>query len=862
MAKLKNIVRSNPLSTFQNTAPETGTGFRLMAAGLQELYDRVEPAATEIMKDRGLQYGREQARAQFGNPSGTTPPADTLSLIREFEGFRESPYWDVNAHRVGYGSDTITAADGSVRRVQKGDRVTRDDAERDLQRRVSTEFAPIARKAIGAERFDAMTEQQKAAVTSIAYNYGEIPNRIVGALRSGDTSAAAAAIRNLGGDNDGINRGRRNREADLFASSGAVISTRNGPDEPPEMVRTSSGKLEARRYSPYSGSILAAHDAASKIGYQAEVLERGTADLLDMSNQYLLDPEGFAAAAEGYIETIVNAAPETMRGEINGLLGKEAHRRRLGIMEDRQRDIRARADNSSKALMDRWSTSYAEAIASGDPYGSAEALGQLDSILQAREALPGVAWTEEQSANVLLDAQRAADRMKASRAKEQSDGYKETFRLITEAAKDGRRAADEGLLNDPTAVAMHPELAREAAAFASLRDNLPEFLTMTPADQVAAVQRLRATEVSEGWQLDVVESAATTAKANAKAWADDPVKRAGEVLAQTETGAPPQLPELTPQEPQKFVDALKGRHEYMNGLFDAGYTDTRAYLSEDEAKSIALLMGKDTPAAVRAAMSAAIVSGFGADAVTVFGEIDADPVTMFAGKMQAVGGRADVAADILEGQAILDEELVQTPPKADRIDSFNAQLGQAFQGIPGATQIQGEIMPAAVAYYATMARGVDPSSDTAAELLSQSVQTVLGQATNKRGEVTGGIQTVGGHSTLLPVGVSGKRADAAIRSSLGGLPHGGGFAGGMANLGALWAGERPELNAEAWTAAAGSVPMINGQPIPRDFIDSGSLRIVPLYGDTYWMEVGGVQVQDGDNNLFYFDLKKLIEATE
>ena len=29
-------------------------------------------------------------------------------IIAQFEGFRETPYWDVNAYRTGYGSDTIT----------------------------------------------------------------------------------------------------------------------------------------------------------------------------------------------------------------------------------------------------------------------------------------------------------------------------------------------------------------------------------------------------------------------------------------------------------------------------------------------------------------------------------------------------------------------------------------------------------------------------------------------------------------------------------------------------------------------------------------------------------------------------------
>ena len=86
-----------------------------------------------------------------------------IGLIQEFEGFRETPYWDVNAHRVGFGSDTITMPDGSVQKVAPGAQVSRADAERDLQRRVSTEFVPIVRGAIGDQAFTQLNPNQRAA---------------------------------------------------------------------------------------------------------------------------------------------------------------------------------------------------------------------------------------------------------------------------------------------------------------------------------------------------------------------------------------------------------------------------------------------------------------------------------------------------------------------------------------------------------------------------------------------------------------------------------------------------------------------------------------------------------------------------
>ena len=144
---------------------------------------------------------------------------DALALIRSFEGFRDTPYWDVNALRTGYGSDTVTLPDGTVKRVTKDTRVSREDADRDLARRVQTEFIPRAATAIGQEAFDRLSPAQQAALASITYNYGSLPDRVVSAARSGDPAATASAIRDLGADNGGVNKDRRNKEADIFAGS-------------------------------------------------------------------------------------------------------------------------------------------------------------------------------------------------------------------------------------------------------------------------------------------------------------------------------------------------------------------------------------------------------------------------------------------------------------------------------------------------------------------------------------------------------------------------------------------------------------------------------------------------------------------
>jgi len=142
----------------------------------------------------------------------------TIALIKQREGFIASAKYDVNAYRVGYGSDTTTDVSGRVSRVTASTTTTEEDALRDLTRRIG-EFQAAIKETIGSDRFSAFNAQQQAALTSVAYNYGSLPDRIINAVKTGTASEIGDAIRGLGNDNNGVNRGRRNAEADLFVSA-------------------------------------------------------------------------------------------------------------------------------------------------------------------------------------------------------------------------------------------------------------------------------------------------------------------------------------------------------------------------------------------------------------------------------------------------------------------------------------------------------------------------------------------------------------------------------------------------------------------------------------------------------------------
>lgn len=159
----------------------------------------------ESLAHSGLEAGRHLV-------DGAEKAATTM--ISKFEGFIDHGKWDRNAYRAGFGSDTVTdPRTGKVSRVTQDSRVSRDAAKVDLDRRIKSEFMPKVAASVGAE-WGAFDDETKAALTSVAYNYGHLPRNVLAAARSGDTNAIAAAIRAHESDNGGINARRRDAEAD------------------------------------------------------------------------------------------------------------------------------------------------------------------------------------------------------------------------------------------------------------------------------------------------------------------------------------------------------------------------------------------------------------------------------------------------------------------------------------------------------------------------------------------------------------------------------------------------------------------------------------------------------------------------
>jgi GH24 family phage-related lysozyme (muramidase) len=191
----------------------------------QEGYDPAETMAGEVT------YRPFEPARLTGSGSNDTLRGDpgtdlTLQTIMDAEGFRSNAYWDRNAYRVGYGSDTYVDANGKVQKVTKNTSgITRDQALADLQRRVPEFQQNGIIKYVGQQAWTQLSPETKAAVTSLAYNYGsisELPS-LKRAIQSGNVTDIAAAIKARGSDNGGINKSRRIREAAMVAPLQPVV---------------------------------------------------------------------------------------------------------------------------------------------------------------------------------------------------------------------------------------------------------------------------------------------------------------------------------------------------------------------------------------------------------------------------------------------------------------------------------------------------------------------------------------------------------------------------------------------------------------------------------------------------------------
>ena len=155
-------------------------------------------------------------------------------LLKKYEGFNKTAVWDVAAWRIGYGSGTITFDNGTFRTTKKGDVTTKENATKDLTRRVK-EFEKKLIKKIGAEFWEPLNYKVKAALISYAYNYGNIiHSKLIEAIKTGKNQIIAdTLIKETYNDNKKLSssvrqalRNRRAKEAQIIKDAPQTTTTK------------------------------------------------------------------------------------------------------------------------------------------------------------------------------------------------------------------------------------------------------------------------------------------------------------------------------------------------------------------------------------------------------------------------------------------------------------------------------------------------------------------------------------------------------------------------------------------------------------------------------------------------------------
>ena len=191
-----------PLSAYRKTEAMLDDGEPTVASVIGSYTDKIISNLKKTINkvSEGINTLKTKSPTNISTSSDWKETAYNL-LIKK-EGFRENAYFDRSlsgnrdGYRVGFGSGTITRGDEIIN-VTENSVVTRAEAEADLKRRLNTEFGPRTEKASG-DTWETLSNNSKAALTSIVYNAGNLPKVIKDALKTGDQSAIAEAIKKSG----------------------------------------------------------------------------------------------------------------------------------------------------------------------------------------------------------------------------------------------------------------------------------------------------------------------------------------------------------------------------------------------------------------------------------------------------------------------------------------------------------------------------------------------------------------------------------------------------------------------------------------------------------------------------------------
>ena len=275
-----------------------------------------------------MQTNLDQYRTWVGEAGSLT-----AKFIKDREQFRSKAYSDTrestgkhDAFRVGFGSDTYVDEMGKIQKVTKDTVITIEQANADLGRRIG-EFQSTIQRQIGPEFWKSLDESQQAALTSIAYNYGNLPASIVKAIKEGDRGQVAQAIASLPAT---VNAKRRQMEAELYGggsftaqSASKTVPALDAESQALDKAAASAAKLlqQQRALTPEQEALA---KSANQIAQQySQIAQTAVGGFVNDLRNGVEAGEAFNNMLNRVIDGIINMAIEALfaKNALGGLFG-------------------------------------------------------------------------------------------------------------------------------------------------------------------------------------------------------------------------------------------------------------------------------------------------------------------------------------------------------------------------------------------------------------------------------------------------------------------------------------------------------------------------------------------------------------
>lgn len=210
-------------STFGDFHNQFDEGFKLFTTPLGEgKGEEPVPATGTDYTKGGVITGSEQQKVE--------------KLLGSYEGSKLKAYKDSEGiWTIGEGNTSING-----RPVREGDTITAEQSIK-MKRSAIDEHRQRAIKQVGLDNWNRLPENTRVALTSVVYNYGSIPTRILSAVKSGNSEKIAEGIVGLSGDNRGVNAWRRKDEAQVIRTGiSSRVNLPKGNQVSPQLAQASN----------------------------------------------------------------------------------------------------------------------------------------------------------------------------------------------------------------------------------------------------------------------------------------------------------------------------------------------------------------------------------------------------------------------------------------------------------------------------------------------------------------------------------------------------------------------------------------------------------------------------------------------